>query len=993
VKTHSEAAFETALEQHLVTHGGYCSVDPSGYDRERALLPAEVLAFVEATQPKEWGKLREIHHGKLEGLFLDGLCKAMDQQGSLAVLRHGFKFYGRLVRLAFFAPSHGLNPDVEALYSANRLAVVRQVSYDPKNQNTLDLVLFLNGIPVVTAELKNPMTGQDVSHARRQYRQDRDPQAPIFRFKQRALVHFAVDPDRVSMTTRLAGVKTRFLPFDRGDGTAAGNPAVPGKHRTFYLWEEVWQRDSLLDLVGRFLHLQKEVRTGPDGAKVHQESLIFPRYHQLDAVRRLVATARQHGAGTNYLVQHSAGSGKSNTIAWLAHRLSALHDAEDQKVYHAVVVLTDRRVLDQQLQDTIYQFEHKEGVVKKVDRDSGQLAKALEEGVPILISTIHKFGFIQDKIASLPDRRYAVIVDEAHSSQSGEMAASVKEILSSSAIAANLDREVEDEDLALPDQLALRAALARGPQPNLSFFAFTATPKYKTLELFGHRGPDGKPAPFHLYSMRQAIEEGFILDVLLGYTTYKAYYQIRQKVAEDPELDQRKASKALNRFVAFHPYNLAQKTAVILEHFRECVQSRIGGRAKAMVVTSSREHAIRYKLAFDRYLAEKGYGDIRCLVAFSGELRLDDDPNVVYTEVGMNDGIKESELPGRFASEDYQVLLVANKYQTGFDQPLLHTMYVDKRLSGIQAVQTLSRLNRTHPGKEDTFVLDFVNDREEILASFQDYYEAATVGEDVDPQKLYELQTKLREFQVYRPTEVDQFARVFFKPVARQGPGDHARLNALLDPAVDRFRALEVAPQDDFRSTLVAYRNLYAFLAQVVPFHDADLEKLFAYGRMLLRKLPAPGEGSPAVELDEDVALQYYRLQKLEHGDLVMEPGAGTPLSGPDEVGTGTSERKKEKLSTLIQRLNERFGTTFDAQDLIDGVTDQLVADEEMQQAARVNTKENFRIVFHKFLENALMDRHSRHAEFIDGLYTDGSLKDWFEAQMLEEVYGRLKAS
>ena len=476
MKTHSEGAFEGAIEEHLVTHGGCRRGAPAEYDRQRALLPAVVVAFVAATRPQAWGKLQARHGSKLEGLFLDALGKAMDQQGSLAVLRHGFKFYGQLLRLAWFAPSHGLNPEVQAVYAASRLAMVRQVLHDPKNQNTLDLVLFLNGIPVVTAELKNPMTGQTMVDAQRQYRLDRDPQASIFRFKHRALVHFAVDPDQAAMTTRLAGLSTRFLPFDRGDGTAAGNPAVPGKHRTFYLWEEVWQRDSLLDLVGRFLHLQKEERTAPDGTSALRESLIFSRYHQLDAVRRLVDAARVHGAGTNDLVQHSAGSGKSNTIAWLAHRLCGLHDASDRKVYHAVVVLMDRRVLDQQLQDTIYQFEHKHGVVQKIDKDSGQLAKALEEGVPVLISTIHKFGFLQDKIASLPDRHYAVIVDEAHSSQTGEMAASVKEILSGAAIAANLDRELEDEDLALPDQLALRAALARGPQPNLSFFAFTATP-------------------------------------------------------------------------------------------------------------------------------------------------------------------------------------------------------------------------------------------------------------------------------------------------------------------------------------------------------------------------------------------------------------------------------------------------------------------------------------------------------------------------------------
>ena len=726
------------------------------------MLPDTVLAFVQDTQPKIWAQLQAIHKATLDTLFLDGLCKVLDQRGSLEALRHGFKFYGKQVDLAYFEPGHTLNPAVWELYEKNRLTVVRQVRYDPNNDNELDLVLFLNGLPIATAELKNPVTGQKVGHSKRQYREDRDPRAAIFRWTKRALVHFAVDTDEVWMSTRLAGVSTRFLPFNRGDGHGKGNLAVEGKHRTHYLWEEVWERRSLLDLVGRFIHLQTESGVNPNTGKAWTtKTLIFPRYHQLDCVRRLVAGARASEAGTNFLVQHSAGSGKSNSIAWLAHRLASLHDEDDQKVFDAVVVLTDRTILDQQLQDTIYQFEHKTGVVEKIDKHSDQLADALKSGVLIIISTIHKFGCIQDKIESLPDRRYAIIVDEAHGSQSGEMAVTVKELLSDSSVAAK--PEEQGEDLSTPDQLALRAALFRGPQPNMSFFGFTATPKFKTLETFGHTGPDGKPTPFHLYSMRQAIEEKFILDVLKGYTTYNRFFKLAKAIADDPALDKRKTSSALARFVNLHPTNITQKTEIIIEHFRSCVRHQLDGKAKAMVVTGSRLQAVKYKLSFDRYIKDKVYGDVHCLVAFSGEVQDDTAPTVTYTEPQMNDGIKENELPAKFASDAYSVLIVANKYQTGFDQPLLCAMYVDKRLSGIQAVQTLSRLNRQRRGKETTFVLDFVNERQDILDSFQDYYETRTIDEAVDPQKLYELQHELADFQVWTPSEVDGFAAVFFK--------------------------------------------------------------------------------------------------------------------------------------------------------------------------------------------------------------------------------------
>ncbi|MGM0578326.1 MAG: type I restriction endonuclease subunit R [Myxococcota bacterium] len=990
MKAHSEEAFEALIEDHLVTHGGYVRGNRDGWDAGMALIAEDLLGFVEETQPKVWEKLRGIHGSGLEGKLLDGFDKATKGPGGvLGVLRHGFKFYGKLVRVATFQPAHGLNPEVEAAYAANRLAVVRQLRHDPKRpKDALDLALFLNGIPVVTAELKNPLTRQNAEDAVRQYREDRDPHAPIFRFEERALVHFALGTDRVRMTTRLAGKGTFFLPFDRGTGTGAGNPPVEGKHRTFYLWEHVWQRDSLMDVLARFIHLQAEEERGPDGKKHTKKTMIFPRYHQLDCVRRLVAAARQDGAGRNYLVQHSTGSGKSNSIAWLAHRLASLHDATDRKVFDSVVVITDRVVLDRQLQDTIFQLDHKQGVVRKIDRDSAQLATALEAGVPILISTLHKFGFIADKIESLPDRRYAVIVDEAHSSQSGEMATDMKDVLAGSRIEAKL----AEEDADAPDQAALRAAIARGQHDNLSFFAFTATPKYKTLELFGHKGPEGKPAPFHLYSMRQAIEEGFILDVLRGYTTYKRYFRLVRAVNDDPDVDKTKGAKALARFVSLHPHNVAQKAEVMLEHFRGCVQHRLQGRAKAMVVTSSRLHAVKYKRELDRQIAEKRFRGIGVLVAFSGEVRDDDNPSFTYTEPQMNGGLKESELPRAFAGRDYNLLVVADKYQTGFDQPLLQTMYVDKKLSGIQAVQTLSRLNRKAPGKEETFVLDFVNERDDILDSFQLYYEGTTAADDVDPQRLYELQGKLDAAQVWHASDVDRFARVFFKPRHQQRPADGAAMNAALDPAVDRFKALDEEAAEDFRGRLGAFCNLYGFLAQIVPFTDADLEKRFAFGRMLLRKLPAKGETSPEVDLGEDVALAYYRLEKEAEGALSMVSEGSREVYGPDETGTGTQRDPEfEKLSRLIDVLNDRFGTDFDAQDLIDGLSERMVADEGLQQAARANDRENFRYVFEPALDDALIERHDEHARFIDGLYSNADMLRVFRRLLMDDLYPRLR--
>lgn len=683
---HSETAFETVIEAHLLQNG-YISIDPDGFDRERAIFPGVVLDFIRVTQPTEWSKLEALHGDKIGDQVLSDLCKWMDTNGSLSTLRHGFKCYGRTLHVAYFKAAHELNPELESRYRENRLGLTRQLHYSDRSENSLDVVISLNGIPVATIELKNPLTGQTVDNARRQYKQDRDPREPIFEFKRRALVHFAVDTEVVFMTTRLAGTATHFLPFNKGHAGGAGNPPDPmgRSYRTAYLWEEVFQRDSFLDLLARFIHLQVEEKRDDRGMKVKKETMIFPRYHQLQAVRVLIEMSRGEGIGNNYLIEHSAGSGKSNTIGWLAHRLSSLHDSENRRIFDSVIVVTDRVVLDQQLQDTIYQFEHKRGVVQKIDESSRQLAEALENSVPIIITTLQKFPFVSGQLikmaeergenssGALPTRHCAVIIDEAHSSQGGETATELKEVLGGEDLRKEAVRRAAEEGLDDMEEL-FRSMAKRGRQANISFFAFTATPKYKTLSVFGRNGE-----PVHRYTMRQAIEEEFILDVLKNYTTYATYYKLLKSCEDDPNVKRKQASRALVRFIRLHPHNISQKTEVMVEHFNAVTRHKIGGRAKAMVVTGSRLEAVRYKQSFDKYIKLKGY-PIKTLVAFSGTVVDDKNTEISYTEEGMNEGIREKELPEKFATQEYRVLLVAEKYQTGFDQPLLHTMYVDKRL-------------------------------------------------------------------------------------------------------------------------------------------------------------------------------------------------------------------------------------------------------------------------------------------------------------------------
>ena len=999
----TEAAFESVIEAHLLANG-YVAVPSSGFDRERAIFPETALSFIRETQPTEWAKL-EAQLGEQAGQqVLADLCKRMDDQGALAVLRHGFKCYGRSLRIAYFKAAHELNPELNARYAANRVGVTRQLRFSPNSEQSLDVVLSVNGVPVATLELKNPLTDSNTEDAQEQYQRDRDPRAPIFEFKRRALVHFAVDTEAVLMTTRLAGTATRFLPFDKGCDGGAGNPPDPQgrNYRTAYLWEEVLERGSLLDLLARFLHLQSDEKRDDQGRKVKAEMLIFPRYHQLQAVRLLVDMARREGVGHNALIEHSAGSGKSNTIAWLAHRLASLHDAQSARVFDSVIVVTDRIVLDQQLQDTIYQFEHKHGVVRKVDESSRQLAEALEGGVPIVITTLQKFPFVSrqllrmaeergiDATGALPTRRCAVLIDEAHSSQGGETATAMKEVLGGEALRAKAREQAAEEGMAGEDMEALFLSMAkRGRQANLSFFAFTATPKHKTLKVFGRNGEAA-----HRYTMRQAIEEGFILDVLKSYVSYDRYYKLIKARNDDPNVERKKAASALARFVQLHPHNIAQKTEVMVEHFQASTRHKIRGRAKAMVVTGSRLEAVRYKQSFDRYIQEKGYA-IKSLVAFSGTVEDDKAPSVSYTEVAMNGGIRETELPERFASGEYQVLLVAEKYQTGFDQPLLHTLYIDKRLAGIQAVQTLSRLNRTHPHKEDTFVLDFVNDREEIREAFKAYYEGAEMGEEVDPARMYAIKEELDASGIYLAEEVERFCKVFFKPVRKQSRQDHQAMNAALDPAVSRFAARHKEDEKEaelWRGKVQAFRNLYGFLSQVIPYQDSDLERLYTYLRHLSPKLPRRRSG-PAYHFDDDVRLTYYRLQKIDEGSIVLDEGTANPLDGPKEVGSGLAHEDEAPLSQLIDIINQRFGTDFNNADQLffDQIVETAMEDESLRETAAVNSEERFELTFKNLVDGLFTERMDQNEEIFVRYMNDAAFRQVVGQWMGAEAYRRLR--
>ena len=964
----SERAFEDHICSSLVTDGGYTSVkvgtDTEEFDPVLGLDLSDLFGFITDTQAEEWAELC-LRHGSentAKKKFAERLAKQLDRLGTVDVLRHGVTDLGVQVRLAFPKPSHGLTPEVAARYGANRVVVMRQLPYNPASNETIDLGLLVNGIPVATAELKNQLTDQNVSDAVKQYR-DRDPKPAVV--SRPGMVHFAVDTEKVMMTTRLDSEGTRFLPFNRGCDGGPGNPPNLDGHSTSYLWEQVWARDNWMDLLFRFIHIEKAEGSGPG-------TVIFPRFHQWDAVRSIEAACLTNGPGENYLVQHSAGSGKSNTIAWLCHRLYSLHQSDDNKVFDKVIVITDRVVLDRQLQDTIYQFEHAHGVVQKIDDNSAQLAEALKgQTAKIIITTLQKFPFVLDKVAELKDRSYAIVVDEAHSSQSGESAKAVRKALGES--------DIEESGDPVEDAL-LREATARGRQPNLSYFAFTATPKNRTLELFGRPRDGGLFEAFHLYPMRQAIEEGFILDVLANYTTYDTYFKIQKDIEDDPEFETSQATRALARYVTLHPENQTQKAEIVAKHFCHVVKSKIAGQAKAMVVCSSRLHAIRFFKALRKALRDDGRSDIGVLVAFSGTLTDDDGE---WTETKAN-SFPESQTAERFDTDEYRIMVVAEKFQTGFDQPLLQAMYVDKPLKRQNAVQTLSRLNRIHKGKDECFVLDFFNDAETIEEAFQDYYDR-TIAPKSDPNLMYDARHAIDPFGVLDASDIEKVVELI---IAKQGDV-HKKVHAAIKPTLDRYTGLEDDDPELFRKAMNEYLRLYGYLSQAVSFVDTQMERDFIF-LAALKGFLRPETGD-SIDVSEKVILTHLRQQKTSEGSIGL--GAGQRELPPVDIGSlDVFDPDHDRLSRIIERLNERYGLNLVTGDRLhlEAIISDLIPDEHLQDQAAANTPENFKIVFDEAFKKQAVERLLSNKELTTRLLDDEDFLEAVTAAFQDRAQGQL---
>lgn len=969
---HKEKVLQEHLIAELVSGEDYERRDPKAdYDRALAMDKALVLRFIQNTQPEAWEKLSQHYAASAEGVFFKQLDKALKDRGLLDVLRKGIKIVpGIALSLCYFRPASALEPKRVVEYQANILSVMDEVEYSQKHGGRLDVVLFVNGLPVVTIEAKNLLTGSTFRNAEKQYRDDRSPAGePLLTFKRGALVHFALDEDNASMTTRLMNGKTRFLPFNRGRDGGAGNPDVEDEHRIAYLYksgvwgEAIFSRSVLLDVIGQFMVMEV---TGKD------EVMIFPRFQQLDAVRKIMAHAKTHGTGSNYLIQHSAGSGKSNTIGWLAHHAINLHDEAEKQVFNTAIIVTDRVVLDRQLQGTVTQFEQTTGVVKKIDGTSRQLKDAIAKGARIIVTTIQKFSTDHLKeLSGQGNRTFAVIVDEAHSSQSGKSAQAMTDALTREA---NSSDDIED--------LIAEYQKARGPQANISFFAFTATPRNVTLERFGVQGEDGLPHPFHLYSMRQAVEEKFILDVLQNYMTYKAYYQLEKVIEDDPELSGRKGQRKVARYASLHPTAIGQKVEIIVEHFRRHVMHELNGQAKAMIVTQSREHALKYFFGVQTYIKAQGYADLKALVAFSGDLDVSGEPT---TEADLN-GFSETELPSRFDGfkpdgtpypDTYHILIVAEKYQTGFDQPKLCAMYVDRKLSGLQAVQTLSRLNRTRVGKNRTFILDFQNTIEDIQTAFRPFYEATTVEAMSDPNQVYDLEGRLFKFGYLDKDEIERFSQTYFK-----GPlstADRPRLEGLVRQAVARFEADDdEGRQEEFRQLLKSFNRFYAFIAQVISLEDTSLEKLASYGSWLSRMLPNR-ELPPEIEITEEMlSLQAFKVDKKEQGSASLSPGDTQALAAISEFGAKpyTDDEKKE-LSEIIQSFNDRHGTEFTEAQMtrIEAVNPQIV-DDDMREMLRNNPPDVVRSAYDKAVFQGMIRMFQNDAEMRDIILTDPEIRN-----------------
>ncbi|QHA90169.1 DEAD/DEAH box helicase family protein [Bacillus sp. N1-1] len=980
--TLKEREFQAVIKEYLITNHAYLEGKNQDYNRQYAIDENRLFAFLEDTQPKAVAKLTEIYKGQARNKILSRLDTELRRRGMIDVLRNGIKDYGVQVHLAYFKPPTTLNSDITALYEKNRLSVTEELVH--KEGERIDLVIFLNGLPVLAFELKNEFTGQDVDDAKQQWMYDRSGEDLLFRFKQRTLACFAMDTNEVFMTTKLNGKKTFFLPFNKGHNGGRGNPSVKDKLKTHYVWEDMLQRDSLLEILGKFVYLKVDEEENDEGKLIKKETLIFPRYHQRDAVQKLLMHAKSFGSGHSYLIQHSAGSGKTNSISWLSHRLATLHNDNNKSIFDGVIVVTDRKVLDKQLQKAVYQLEHKAGMVARIEEDSTQLAESLNNGIKIIITTIQKFPYILDKLGTLRDKSYGIIIDEAHSSTSGKNMAALTTSLTLEE-AQKMDAETEANERDTEDKIIDELSRV-GKQPNVSFFAFTATPKGSTLKMFGSEDGKGKPRPFHLYSMKQAIEEGFIIDVLKNYVTYKTYYRVAKKIEDDPEFESAKATKAISRFVSLHPHNIEQKTEIMIEHFRKITSKKLAGQAKAMVVTASRLHAVRYKLAFDAYIRKKKYADMKALVAFSGKVK---NRGNEYAETDMN-GFSEKQLPKKFDSDEYQILLVAEKYQTGFDQPKLHTMFVDKKLTGLKAVQTLSRLNRTHPDKEDTFILDFVNDPEDIRKAFEPYYEDTVLEGDVDPNELYSIQQELEEYQILRTAEIDEFVEILYKQ--KQTKQETARLNYYIDEALERYKGLEEEEKRDFVSKAKKFNSIYMFVLQITPFQDVDLHKLFVYLRFLLKKISLkPGNN---VDLEDKVALEYYSIKKKGEGSISLgEDGEEYSVSVAVSGGKSNEEPPKDPLTVILEKLNSKNSTDFGQHErlTIQQIVDIASEDVALKTQAENNTYEDFILGFRKRFMDYVVEGFEKNQGFFGKVLEDDDFQAQLEGYIGEHIYDFFK--
>ena len=961
---YKEKRFEEDIESFLLNNGGYVTGNMMSYDAEKAIDMQTLIAFIKSSQPNQWERYLRNYKDDAENKLYKRLNEEVENNGLIHVLRNGINDRGVKLNIAYFKPESSLNPDTLKLYNNNILTCTRQFAYSTEGTNkTIDMVLSLNGIPLVALELKNQITGQDVENAKTQFMYDRNPKELVFQFNKRILVYFAVDLYEVWMTTKLDGKNTFFLPFNQGSNGAgniggAGNPENKDGYATSYLWEEVLVKDKLMDIIQRYIHLEVKSKTVIKNGKEKKETskrIIFPRYHQLDVVTKLIEDVRVNGSGENYLIQHSAGSGKSNSIAWLAYRLSSIHQSDNTPIFTSVIVVVDRTVLDRQLQDTISSFDHQDGLVVAIGegKTSKDLRDAINDGKKIIITTLQKFPVIYEEIDDNKGKRFAIIVDEAHSSQTGNSARKLKSALADTEEAlkeyAEIEGKAEAEIIDDEDKL-VNELLSHGRHKNLSFFAFTATPKQKTLEMFGRKNAEGNYEPYHIYSMRQAIEEGFILDVLKNYMTYKNCYKIASNTPDNPDVPTSAAVKAVRRYESLHPHNLSQKTAIIIEHFREITSKKIGGRGKAMIVTASRLHAVRYYHEFKRYIERKGYKNLDVLIAFSGVVKdVDSIGNEIeYTEAGINktkDGrkISEKQLKEEFHGDDFNMLIVAEKYQTGFDEPLLHSMFVDKKLSGVKAVQTLSRLNRTMPGKNDTFVLDFVNTAEEIQEAFRPYYEATKLDEEINVNLIYDTKTIIRNFKLFNDNDIDKFIKINYKK-GKQNATDLGKMTSLFKPVIERYNELNEDSRYEFKKAIRNFNKWYSYIIQITRMFDKDLHKEYSFTAYLDKLLPKV-KGKD-IDLEGKLKLEFYKLEQTFKGDISLNPqNTEVILPNPKTITGGAKPTDDEStLEEIISKINEKYQGIFTEGDrvIVETMYKKCTNDKALKKYAKNNDAEIF---------------------------------------------------